>query len=244
MNIAVVIPALNEESAVGVVVSRISRQDATQVVVVDNGSTDRTADVAGAAGAHVVREERRGYGYACLAGAKFADSADILVFLDADGSFAPQQIPALVAPIAEGRADLVLGSRELGDASQGALLPHQRFGNWLAGRLLRALYGLCVTDLGPFRAIRREVLERMDMSEMTYGWPVEMMVKAALMGCRIEEVPVSYRPRMGGRSKVAGTIRGSVLAGYGILRVTLKHARLQRGAWSADGQRGEAVDVP
>lgn len=223
MRVAVIIPALNEEESVAHVIADVPPDLIYEIIVVDNGSTDRTAEVARAAGARVVREERRGYGYACLAGAEAAES-EVLVFLDADGSFAPREISALVKPILEGRADLVLGSRELGEMEKGAIFPHQRFGNWLAVRLLRHLYGLEVTDLGPFRAIRRAAFEGLGMSEMTYGWPTEMMVKSARLGYRTVEVPVSYRPRLGGRSKVAGTVKGTVLAGYCIISTTLKHA--------------------
>ena len=195
-----------------------------EVIVVDNGSTDRTAEVARTAGAHVVHEPRRGYGYACAAGVAAAQDADVLVFLDADYSFDPRELPRVVGPILEGRADLVLGSRALGEAPS-ATLPHQRFGNWLAARLMRWLYGLHVTDLGPFRAIRRDRLLALDMQEMTFGWPTEMMVKAARRGYRIIEVPVTYRTRAAGRSKVSGTVRGTILAGYYILGTTLRYAR-------------------
>jgi glycosyltransferase involved in cell wall biosynthesis len=222
--VAVIIPALNEEEAVGDVVRAVPRQRIDEIIVVDNGSTDATDQVATAAGARVVREDRRGYGYACLAGANEADS-DVLVFLDADGTFDPAELSGLVAPIASGEADLVLGSRELGVAHQGALLPHQRFGNWLAVAILRWVHHLPITDLGPYRAIRAQALRDMAMSELTYGWTVEMMVKAAQIGLRVAEVPVSCRPRQGGESKVAGNLRGSVLAGYRIISVALRHAR-------------------
>ena len=216
-------PALNEEAAVGAVVADVTRLGVDEVIVVDNGSTDRTVQVASAAGATVVSQALRGYGAACLAGARAA-TGDVLVFLDADGSFEAGQIPSLVEPISLGRAELVLGSRELGVAGHGVTLPHQRVGNWLAVQLLRLLYGLEVTDLGPFRAILASSLARLGMQEMTYGWPVEMMVKAARAHYRIAEVPVSYLSRLGGQSKVSGTIKGSLLAGYHILRTVLKYA--------------------
>ncbi len=222
MTISVIIPALNEEQAVGHVVERARQQDPAEVIVVDNGSSDGTAQAARAAGARVVSEPRRGYGAACLAGARAA-TGDVLVFIDADGSFEAAEIPAVVAPVVDGRAELVLGSRELLEGAQHAVLPHQRFGNWLAVRLLRLAYGLQVTDLGPFRAIDYDVLFVLRMSEMTYGWPIEMMIKAHRLGYRIVEVPVQYGPRLGGQSKVSGTLKGSVLAGYNIIKVIVRH---------------------
>jgi glycosyltransferase involved in cell wall biosynthesis len=221
---AVIIPALDEEATIGGVLADIPPGLVDHVIVVDNGSADGTGRVAREGGAEVVREDRRGYGWACYAGYRAARGADILVFMDGDGADDPAQIADLVRPIRAGEADLVLGSRERGEKEPGALLPHARFGNWLASRLMRALYGLRVTDLGPFRAVRRETLDALDMREMTYGWPTEMMVKAAKRGCRIVEIPVDYRSRTGGRSKISGTIRGTVLAAYFIIGTTLKHA--------------------
>ncbi|MFQ5344211.1 MAG: glycosyltransferase family 2 protein, partial [Anaerolineae bacterium] len=225
IRIAAIIPALNEASTIAAVIAAIPGDAVDHVIVVDNGSTDETAQVAGAAGARVVRELRRGYGFACHAGARAASDADILIFLDGDGADDPQEIPRLVDPILAGQADLVIGSRERGEREPGALLPHARFGNWLAAQLMGWLYGLQVTDLGPFRAIRRPVLEALDMQEMTYGWPTEMMVKAAKQGYHVFEVPVSYRRRAGGKSKISGTVRGTALAAYFILGTTLKYAR-------------------
>jgi glycosyltransferase involved in cell wall biosynthesis len=201
------------------------------VVVVDNGSVDRTAEVAQQAGARVVREPRTGYGYARAAGVEVAraQGAEILAFLDGDGSFDPAQLPDLLAPIEAGRADLVLGSRPAGGMEPGAMPPHARFGNWLVSRLMGTLYDLEVTDLGPYRAIRADLLARLAMREMTYGWPTEMMVKAARAGAQVVEVPVCYRVRRGGRSKVSGTIRGTLLATYFILFVTLRSALGRRG---------------
>jgi glycosyltransferase involved in cell wall biosynthesis len=195
-------------------------------VVVDNGSTDTTARVAEQAGARVVSEPRVGYGYACAAGVRAAtdQGATILAFLDADGSFDPAQLSDLLAPIKEGQADLVLGSRPAGGMEPGAMPPHAQFGNWLVSRLMRLFYGLKVSDLGPYRAIRTDLLLRLEMREMTYGWPSEMMVKASKLDARVVEVPVAYRVRRGGRSKVSGTLRGTVLATYYILFVTLRYA--------------------
>jgi glycosyltransferase involved in cell wall biosynthesis len=231
LKVAVIIPARNEEAPLPGVLGELVPVGVDAVVVVDNGSTDRTAEVAERAGALVVHESRAGYGYACAAGVEVAraEGAEILVFLDGDGSFDPAQLPDLLAPIEAGRADLVLGSRPAGGMEPGAMPPHARFGNWLVSRLMGALYGLKVTDLGPYRAIRADLLARLGMREMTYGWPTEMMVKAARAGARVVEAPVCYRVRRGGRSKVSGTIRGTLLATYFILIVTLRNALGRRG---------------
>ena len=222
----VVIPALNEAGNIAHLVREIWAQPVQQVVVADNGSTDDTADLAQAAGATVVREPRRGYGYACAAGtvAALGQGAEIVAYMDGDFSSLPDELPDLLAPIRMGEADLVLGSRSLGHIASGAMLPHQRFGNWLCARLLSGLYGVRVTDLGPYRAIRADWLASLNMQEMTFGWPTEMMVKVAKGGGRIVEVPVSWENRRSGRSKVSGTVRGSLLAAYYIVGVTLRHA--------------------
>ena len=222
--VVVIIPALNEAGNIYQLVQAVHATASVEVVVVDNNSTDSTAREARQAGARVVREERRGYGYSCASGAAQAAQADILVFMDGDGSFLPSELPLLLAPVLNGAAGLVLGSRELGRITAGAMPSHQRFGNWLVSRLMNALYGLSVTDLGPYRAIRRQVLAELNMQEMTYGWPTEMMVKAARRGVRIVEVPVSYHSRRSGRSKVSGTLRGTLLATWSILRVTFRYA--------------------
>ena len=224
MTVCVIIPALNEAESISAVLAAIPAGLADEVIVVDNGSTDATVARALAAGARVVGEARRGYGYACAAGVA-ATQADILVFLDADLSDFPEEITALLAPIQAGQADLVLGSRFLAGALAPAVMPpQQRFGNWLVSRLMRRLYRLPVTDLGPFRAVRRDVLLALDMREMTYGWPTEMMVKAARRGYLIREIAVRHRARYAGRSKVSGTVRGAILAAYYILRTTLRYA--------------------
>jgi glycosyltransferase involved in cell wall biosynthesis len=230
--IVVIIPALNEAGNIRQLVEEVRRTLPAHVIVADNGSTDDTAAQATAGGALVVHEPRRGYGYACAAGVRHAGvqqaaevGPEVLAFLDGDYSFLPSELPLLVAPLFAGQADLVLGSRTLGRMDPGAMPPQQRFGNWLTARLLRLLYGLQVTDLGPYRAIRADLLARLDMNEMTYGWPTEMLVKAARLHARIVEVPVSYHVRRSGRSKVSGTVRGTVLAARYILGVTIRYAR-------------------
>jgi glycosyltransferase involved in cell wall biosynthesis len=223
MNVAVIVPALNEAGCIGDLVAAVSTQPVEVVVVVDNGSTDGTAQAAQRAGAHVVAEPRRGYGYACRAGALAARGADVLAFIDGDFSFDPAELPRLLAPLLVGTADLVLGSRAQGQVERGSMPPPQRFGNWLVARLMRPLYGLALTDLGPYRAIRRDLLWALDMREMTYGWPTEMIVKAARRRARILEVPVSYRSRRAGRSKVSGTIRGTLLAGHAIMGTIFRY---------------------
>jgi glycosyltransferase involved in cell wall biosynthesis len=202
----------------------VSKKIAEQIIVVDNASTDATAELAHTAGARVVHEPNKGYGAACFAGFRAAYEADVLVFMDGDGVVNPDQIQSLLDPISTDEADLVLGSRTRGQREPGALLIHARFGNWLASQLMRWLYGLRVTDLGPFRAIRANVLRELDMQEMTFGWPTEMMVKAAKRGYRVVEVPVDYYRRAGGVSKISGTLRGTILAGYYIIGTTVKHA--------------------
>jgi glycosyltransferase involved in cell wall biosynthesis len=224
MKVAVIIPALNEADCIGPLVAETLAQPVDQVIVVDNGSTDHTAQQAGQAGAQVVHEARRGYGYACAAGVAAAAEADILVFLDGDYSCLPAEIPVLLAPLREGRADLVIGSRTRGYIAPGSMAFHQRFGNWLAARLMNLLYGLRVSDMGPYRAIRRELLAALAMREMTFGWPTEMTVKAARRQARIVETPVSWQSRRAGRSKVSGTIKGTILAAYYILGVTLRYS--------------------
>jgi glycosyltransferase involved in cell wall biosynthesis len=215
--VSVVIPARDEEAGIGRVLRDIPGDVVDEVIVVDNGSVDDTAEVARQHGAAVVREERRGYGQACLAGIRAVDPrAGIVVFLDADYSDDPTELPSLLAPILAGRAEMVIGSRTLGRRERGALAPQARFGNWLATRLIRHIWGVSFTDLGPFRAIRRDTLRAMDMRDTTYGWTVEMQVKAAMVGTPSAETPVRYRRRIG-RSKITGTVRGTVGAGVKIL---------------------------
>jgi glycosyltransferase involved in cell wall biosynthesis len=225
--VAVVIPALNESASIGRVLADLPRPPVAQVVVVDNGSTDNTAELARKGGAMVLSEPRRGYGQACLTGIEWlrspANRPDILVFIDGDYSDHPAELVRVIEPILAGRTDLVIGSRVLGEAAPGALLPQARFGNWLATRLIRWIWRVPYTDLGPFRAIRFEALERLGMADTNYGWTVEMQVKAARAGLVSVEVPVSYRKRIG-RSKVTGTIRGTVGAGIKILWTIAREA--------------------
>ena len=222
------IPAHNEGRAIGQVLGEIPAGLVQEVLVVDNASTDDTAAAAGAAGATVVAEPRPGYGRACLAGLAYyaaqpaGRTPEIIVFLDGDHSDFPEEMPTLLAPILSGTADLVIGSRALGQRERGALLPQQRFGNWLAAKLLRLRYGGTTTDLGPFRAVTAAALARIGMADTTYGWTVEMQVKAARLGLRVVEVPVRYRRRIG-TSKISGTVRGTLGAGYKILWTIFKY---------------------
>jgi glycosyltransferase involved in cell wall biosynthesis len=226
MRSAVIIPALDEAGAIGEVAAAARQQPVDWVIVVDNGSTDNTAEIARRAGALLVKEPRRGYGYACAAGSAVALElgAQALVYLDGDRSSLPEEMPRLLHPLLRDQAGLVLGSRVLGHIEDGAMPLHQRLGNVLSSRLISLLYGVRVTDLGPYRAIRSDLLRELDMSEMTFGWPTEMMVKAARRRARIVEVPVSWQSRRAGQSKVGGTLRGSLLAAYYIVGVTLRHA--------------------
>ena len=221
--VAAIIPALDEEQAIGLVVGDV-RPLVDEVVVVDNGSRDRTAEVARAAGARVVSEPRRGYGQACLAGIAAVGAADVLVFVDGDRSDHPEQLPAVVGPVLADEADLVIGSRRLGRAAAGSHPWHAVLGTRMCVALMNALVGTRATDLGPFRAIRASSLAALGMGDRDYGWTVEMQVKARRAGLRVAEVPVDYRPRIG-RSKVSGTLRGTVGAAWKIVATILRHAR-------------------
>jgi glycosyltransferase involved in cell wall biosynthesis len=227
MTIDIIIPAYNEEKSIGKVLADIPWELVREVVVTDNASNDNTAEVARAGGATVLYEGRKGYGWACLKAmdyiAQKPEKPDIVVFMDADYSDHPEELAALVAPIADCRADLVIGSRALGKKEKGSLTPQQLFGNWLAAKLLRWLYKANFTDLGPFRAIRYDKLLEIQMQDKTYGWTVEMQAKAARMGISYTEVPVSYRKRIG-TSKVSGTLRGTLGAGYKILWTIYKYS--------------------
>ena len=223
MQISLIIPALNEADCIEPLLADVPVDSVCQVLVVDNGSTDDTAQVARAAGAAVIREPRRGYGFACAAGAAAAEG-DVLVFMDGDGSFVPAELINLVKPLSQDQAGLVLGSRTGSNSRQILMPPHQHFGNDLFVWLLKKRFALSLTDLGPFRAIRRELLLELDMREFTYGWPLEMIIKTARLQKPILEIPVTYRPRFAGHSKVGGTLHGSVLAAYQYFRVMLRYA--------------------
>lgn len=220
--IGVIIPALNEARAIGHVIAAIPDW-VDAIVVVDNGSTDATADVARTAGATVVTEVVRGYGLACQTGLAHLPATDIVVFLDGDFSDYPAEMQRLVDPVATAAADLVIGSRITGHAARGALTPQQRFGNWLACRLMQVFFAARYTDLGPFRAISRRHLDALRMTDRAFGWTVEMQIRALQSGLRVIEVPVSYRPRIG-TSKISGTVLGSLRAGHTILRVIFRAA--------------------
>jgi glycosyltransferase involved in cell wall biosynthesis len=229
--IAVIIPALNEEHSIGRVVADVPADLVQWVIVADNGSTDRTALVARERGAHVVSEPRRGYGNACLAAiAALPAAVEAIVFMDGDYSDYPGEVRQLISAMVERDADLVIGSRVLGQCQKGSLTPQQRFGNWLSTRLIRLLHGFDYTDLGPFRAIRTEALHRLNMEDRDFGWTVEMQVKALQQKMKVIEVPVSYRKRIG-QSKVSGTVSGSVKAGVKILwtigRLALRRRELK-----------------
>jgi glycosyltransferase involved in cell wall biosynthesis len=229
LKVSVVIPALDEEEPIGAVVRAVPRQIAAEVIVVDNGSADGTADAARAAGARVVSEPRRGYGRACRAGVDaVAPDCEVLVFLDGDGSDCPELMSRLVEPIFRGTHDFVIGSRTRGRREAGSMNFQQLFAGRLAGVLMRARYGVRYTDMCPFRAVRRDALAQLDMREETYGWNLEMQMKAARAGLRILEVPVDHRRRAGGESKVSGSLRGTLHAGARILYTFARIAR-QRG---------------
>lgn len=217
-----IIPVFNEQEAIQNVLSDIPGHLEADVVVVDNGSTDRTVELARRKGARIVHERRRGYGWACLAGIAALHKPDIVVFLDGDYSDYPDEMTGLVKPIVGGRADLVIGSRILGNREAGALLPQARFGNWLATWLIRRLFGACFTDLGPFRAVTYPALLQLEMQDRTFGWTVEMQVKAARLKLRFLEVPVSYRRRIG-VSKITGTVGGTIRAGWKILYTIFRY---------------------
>jgi len=226
--ISVIIAALNEEAAIAKVIESVPKDLVNEIVVVDNGSKDRTAEVALGAGARVVKEPIPGYGRAFRAGLRsISPECEIVVFLDGDGSDCPEMMDRLVNPIIEGTADFVIGSRTRGSREPGSMNFHQVIAGYMIGFILQMLYGVHSTDMGPFRAIRRDTLDRLNLREETYGWPLEMQMRAARARVRTMEVPVDYRRRAGGHSKIAGTVRGSVLAATRIL-VTLARISIQR----------------
>lgn len=220
----VIIPAFNEEQSIGKVIMDIPRDVVDHVIVVNNNSTDNTVEVAAKAGAIVLDEPRKGYGWACLKGIEHSKTlnTELVVFLDGDYSDYPEEIPDVIRPILEQDMDMVIGSRVLGEREKGSLTPQQVFGNWLATKLIRLFYGARFSDLGPFRAIRAESLEKLKMADKTYGWTIEMQIKAAKQKMRFCEVPVNYKKRIG-VSKVSGTVKGTVLAGIKIIFAVFKY---------------------
>jgi len=222
MRVSVVIPTHNEAQAIGRVLADLPSHLVTEVIVVDSNSTDGTPDLARKMGAQVIEEPRRGYGRACLTGLANAQNPDVVVFLDGDYSDRPSELGRLLDPIREGRADVVLGSRLAGGLARGGMPRHAVLGNRLAAALIRWLYGVSLTDLGPFRAARYDVLRAVDLRELTYGWAVELVTRGAMQGYRVLEVPVSYHPRIG-VSKISGTLRGSIGAAWCILAGIVKN---------------------
>ena len=229
MRVSVIIPTRNEARAIGRVLADLPADLITEVLVVDNHSSDGTPEIAARMGARVVREPRRGYGRACLTGLAHTSAPDVVVFLDGDYSDRPVELPRLLAPISEGRADITLGSRLTGPRMPGALPWHAALGNRLAAGLISLLFGQRITDLGPFRAARADVLRVLALEETTYGWAVEMILKGALRGFRIVEVPVSYHSRIG-KSKISGTISGTVGAAWFIFSRILRYYFRRRRA--------------
>ena len=224
--IDVIIPAYNEEESIGLVLDEIPKDWVRNIVVANNNSTDKTGEVASNHGAKVVFQPKPGYGNACLKAMEYimkqAEKPDIVVFLDGDHSDYPEQLPEVVKPIIDDKADLVIGSRALGKSESGSLTPQQLFGNWLATRMLKLFYGETFTDLGPFRAIRYTSLLKVNMVDKNYGWTVEMQIKAVKQELRCAEVPVDYRVRIG-ESKVSGTIKGTIGASYKIILTLFKY---------------------
>ncbi len=228
MKVSAIIPALNEQETIADVVRSIPREICAEIIVVDNGSSDATTQRAASAGARVIQEPARGYGRACAAGVRAVNhDCDIVVFLDGDGSDCPELMSRLTEPITEGKYDFVIGSRTRGEREPGSLNFQQILAGRMAGVLLRLLYGVRYTDMCPFRAIRRDALERLHMREKTYGWNLEMQMRAARARLRILEVPVDHRRRAGGSSKVSGTVRGTFLAA-GRIASTLVRVALEK----------------
>lgn len=233
--VSIIIPTHNEADAIQRVLADIPSNLVAEVIVVDSNSNDGTPEIAGRMGARIIHEPRRGYGRACITGMASANSPDVIVFLDGDYSDRPSELPLLLAPIIDGRADITIGSRLHERRSAGALPWHQVFGNRLAAGLIGLLYGLELTDLGPFRAGRADVLRSLALEETTYGWPPEMVIKGWLAGFRVVEVPVSYYPRIG-RSKIGGTVKGTVGAAWCILSLIVRYYfRQQKRVPSAPG---------
>jgi glycosyltransferase involved in cell wall biosynthesis len=242
MRVSVIIPTRNEAQALRHVLADIPSGLVSEVLVVDSDSTDGTPEIAARMGARLIREPRRGYGRACLTGLAHVNSPDVVVFLDGDYSDRPAELPRLLQPIADGRADITLGSRLAAPRTRGSLPWHAAFGNRMAAFLIRVLYGQRLTDLGPFRAARADVLGALELEETTYGWAVEMILKGALLGYRIVEVPVSYYPRIG-QSKISGTITGTAGAAWFIFsRIFRYYLRLRRLRRARIGLKGRHDD--
>jgi len=222
VRVSVIIPTYNEAQAIGRVLSDLPSDLVNEVLVVDSNSKDGTVEIARKMGARVIQEPRRGYGRACLTGLAHVTKPEVVVFLDGDYSDRPSELPILLAPIVEGRADITLGSRLGAQNNLGALPWHAAFGNRLAAALINLIYGLQISDLGPFRAGRADVLRRLALEEPTYGWAVEMILKGALAGFRVIEVPVSYHPRIG-KSKISGTLKGTLGAAWFILSLIVRY---------------------
>jgi glycosyltransferase involved in cell wall biosynthesis len=220
----VIIPTLNEAGNIEGVLQAMPTDLVDQVIVVDSGSSDGTAQIALEAGARVISEAQRGYGRALATGIQACEPSDFLVFMDGDGSDSPQYIPLLLEPLLHNQADLVLGTRLQSPDDALGMQAHQRFGNWLAGWWVRLLYQAPISDLGPFRAARADLVKQLDMEEMTYGWPTEMLVKALRRGARVMEVPVEFLPRRHGHSKISGTLKGTILAAYHIFKTTVRYS--------------------
>jgi len=222
VRVSVIIPTHNEAQSIGRVLADLPCDLVTEVIVVDSNSNDGTLEIAAQMGARVVQEPRRGYGRACLTGIENTTAPDVVIFLDGDYSDRPSEPPILLAPIIEGRADITIGSRLGKHGTPGALPWHQAFGNRLAAILIKLLYGVEISDLGPFRAVRADVIRALALEETTYGWAVEMILKGVLAGCRIVEVPVSYYPRIG-KSKIGGTLKGTIGAAWFILSLIARY---------------------
>lgn len=226
--INVIIPVFNESGSIGFVLQDIPAGLTEEVIVINNGSTDNTAEIAKQKGATVLFEEKKGYGSACLKGIQYIknktaeEQPDIIVFIDGDYSDYPDQMPALIKPIIENNIDMVIGSRSKGKRIKGSMAPQQIFGNWLATGLIKLLFGAKFSDLGPFRAIKWEKLVELNMRDTNYGWTVEMQIKAAKQKLSFTEVPVDYRPRIG-KSKITGTVKGTIMAGYKIIATIFKY---------------------